>query len=95
MRIEDEAGVEAFARGCMRTYLILAERARELGEDEEFAAALQAAQAHRLAEPTVGAYSPDAAQALREEAFDAEALAARGAGHERVDQRLVERLLGL
>ena len=30
LRVEDAAGVEDFARGCMRTYLILAEKARSL-----------------------------------------------------------------
>ena len=44
-----------FARGCMRTYLILAERARELDADPAFREALAAAQVPELAQPTVGA----------------------------------------
>lgn len=94
LRVEDAGGVREFARGCMRTYLILAERARELAGDAEFQAALAAAQVPELAQPTVGPYSAQAAAALRAEAPDLDALAARGAGHERVDQLLVERLLG-
>ncbi len=95
LRVEDRAGVEEFARGCMRTYLILAEKAREFDADPRVADALAAAQAPELGLPTVGPYSPQAAQALQDEAFDLEALAARGGGHERVDQLLVERVLGV
>ena len=39
-RTEDEAGVWDFAAGCMRTYLILAEKARQFAEDPEIQAAL-------------------------------------------------------
>ena len=94
LRVEDAAGVREFARGCMRTYLILAERARELDADPAFREALAAARVPELAQPTVGPYSPEAAAALRAETPDLDALAARGAGHERVDQLLVERLMG-
>jgi len=95
LRVEDAAGVREFARGCMRTYLMLAEKARELDADPRFAEALAAAQAPALGVPTVGAYSPQAARELSEEEFDVDGLARRGAGHERVDQLLVERLLGV
>lgn len=95
LRVEDAAGVKEFARGCMRTYLILAERARQFDSDPLVRDALDAARAAELGEATVGAYSPEAAGALLAESFDVERLAARGAGHERVDQLLVERLLGV
>ena len=51
-RTEDADGVWDFARGCMRTYLILAEKARRFHEDPEIQDALRAAQGRRLAEPT-------------------------------------------
>lgn len=95
LRVEDAAGVEEFARGCMRTYLILAEKARAFDADPRVAEALAAAQVPELAQPTVGPYSPQAAQALADEAFDVDAIAARGAGHERVDQLVVECLMGV
>lgn len=95
LRVEDAAGVEEFARGCMRTYLILAEKARAFDADPRVAEAMAAAQVPELAQPTVGPYSPQAAQALADEAFDVDAIAARGAGHERVDQLVVECLLGV
>ncbi len=79
----------------MRTYLILAEKARELDADPRFAEALAAARAPELGSPTIGPFTAAAAAALRDEAIDPDALAARGAGHELVDQLLVERLLGV
>lgn len=95
LRVEDAAGVWEFAAGCMRTYLILAEKARELAGDPVVQEALAAAGAAALAEPTVGPYSPEAARALREERFDVEALGQRACHNERVDQLVVDRLLGI
>src|SRR6478672_5447104 len=54
-RVEDADGVWDFARGCMRTYLILADKARRFALDDEIQAALRAAQADRLAESTLPA----------------------------------------
>ena len=51
-RTENADGVWEFARGCMRTYLILAEKARRFRDDPEINAALEAAMAGSLAEPT-------------------------------------------
>lgn len=91
-RTEDLAGVWEFARGCMRTYLILAERARRFHEDPEIAEALTAAQADRLYEPT----RPDGGlAAILAGSEDEAALAAQGYGHERLDQLVTELLLGL
>jgi xylose isomerase len=94
LRVEDQDGVAEFARGCMRTYLILAEKALEFDSDPRVAEALAAAQVPALAAATIGPYTPEAAHVLSEEAFALDALAARGAGHERIDQLVVERLLG-
>ena len=93
--MEDAAGVEDFARGCMRTYLILAEKARSFASDPRAAEALAAAGVPELGRPTVGAYSAEAARALSEEEFDVDALTARGYANERLDQLLVEHLLGV
>ena len=51
-RTEDADGVWDFARGCMRTYLILADKARRFHEDPEIQEALRAAKVAELAEPT-------------------------------------------
>ncbi len=94
-RTEDPEGVWDFARGCMRSYLILAEKARRLDEDPEIAEALAAARTARLAEPQVDWRDPAAVAAVRDEEFDTEALAAVGYGHERLDQLVNELLLGV
>ena len=46
-RTEDSDGVWDFARGCMRTYLILADKARRFHEDTEIQDALHAAEGGR------------------------------------------------
>ena len=51
-RTEDADGVWDFARGCMRTYLILADKARRFHEDPEIQEALRTAKVAELAEPT-------------------------------------------
>ena len=94
-RTEDRDGVWDFARGCMRSYLILAEKARRFDTDPEIAAALAAAQADALHVAQVDWNDPAALDALRAETFDLEALSGRGHAHERLDQLVVELLLGV
>ncbi len=96
-RTEGADGVWDFARGCMRTYLILADKARRFAVDPEIADALAAAQVAGLAEATWADASPEGLAALRAEAagYDLAALAAAGRGHERLDQLVTELLLGL
>ena len=93
-RGEDAEGVWDFAAGCMRTYLILAEKARRFAADPEIEAALAAASVPELAVPTVGAYSPEAAASLRADPGDPDALAGRGYRNEQLDQLVMELLLG-
>jgi xylose isomerase len=93
-RNEDADGVWDFASGCMRTYLILREKARRFAADPEIAAALEAASTPELAEPTVGAYSPEAAAELAAAPGDPDVLAARGYRNERLDQLVTELLMG-
>jgi xylose isomerase len=94
-RSEDPEGVWAFAAGCMRTYVALAEKSRQFEASEAIAAARAAARVDELAEPTVGAYSAESAQALLAESQDLDALAAHGYGVEHLDQLVVELLLGV
>jgi xylose isomerase len=93
-RNEDAEGVWEFARGCMRTYLALAERARGFDELPEVREALAAASAPELAaaSTTLGA---DEADVLKQEADGLEELALRGYANEALDQLLIEVLLGL
>jgi xylose isomerase len=91
-RNENPDGVWEFAAGCMRTYLALAERARHFDSLPEVQEALAAAGTTELSEPTVdGSDGPDE---LKAEADALDALAERGYANERLDQLLVEVLLG-
>jgi xylose isomerase len=93
-RSEDPEGVWTFAAGCMRTYLALAAKSREFLASEAIAAAREAARVDELAEPSVGPYSSEVALTLLAEDVDLDPLAAHGYGNERLDQLLVELLLG-
>jgi xylose isomerase len=94
-RTEDGDGVWEFARGCMRSYLILREKARRFASDPEIRAALEDAMAARIAEPTSpGGLTADSIAAIRGGRHDVDAMAARGYGHERLDQLVTELLLG-
>jgi len=91
-RTEDVEGVWDFARGCMRTYLILGDKARRFAQDREIQEALRVAKADRLAEPT----TPEGGLAqILGSAFDEEGLATVGYGHEHLDQLVTELLLGV
>lgn len=95
-RTEDVDGVWEFARGCMRTYLILRDKARRFHEDPEIQAALVDAQVARIHEPTSpDGLTPEAIAGLRAASYDEAALAAAGCGHERLDQLVTELLLGV
>ena len=94
-RSEDYEGVQAFARGCMRTYLILKEKARQWNADREIQALLSEATADSAGSSAhLGPYSRDRADALKRATFDRAALGRRGLAYERLDQLTVELLLG-
>jgi xylose isomerase len=96
LRTEDEAGVWDFARGCMRTYMILKEKARQFGEDSEIQAALAAYRVEDAGlEELSRGFSADKARALKAQTFDRPLLGARGPGLERLDQLTTELLLGV
>jgi xylose isomerase len=96
-RTEDTEGVKAFARGCMRTYLLLKERARQWRDDPEvqaLVADLAGEDAGGEQDVAAGGYSPERARALGARRFDRAALGARGLAYERLDQLTIEILLG-
>ncbi|MFN8474075.1 MAG: xylose isomerase [Anaerolineae bacterium] len=95
-RTEDYEGVKDFARGCMRTYLILKEKAARFNADPEIQALLAEINAGDPAMAQyAGAYSRDKAEALKARTFDRVALGQRGLGYERLDQLTIELLLGV
>lgn len=93
-RSEDEQGVWDFARGCMRTYKILKARAQEFDRDPEVRALLRE-QADGELEPLMKRYSKKNAKALRATPIDPDAVARKGLGYERLDQLMMEHLLGV
>ena len=88
-RTEDATGVWDFASGCMRTYLILKDKAERMRDDAEIQEAMRTARVDRLAEPT------GPLQKVRAARPDEGSLAGQGYGHERLDQLVTELLLGV
>ncbi len=95
-RTEDNEGVKDFARGCMRTYLILKEKACQFNADPEIQGLLREINAgDGSLVQYQGKYDPQKASALKEIAFDRQALGRRGWMYERLDQLTVDLLLGV
>lgn len=95
-RTEDYEGVKDFARGCMRTYLILKEKAAQWNTDKEIQTLVAEINADDGSmNKYLGKYSSEKANALNAENFDRSALGARGLQYERLDQLTVEILLGV
>jgi xylose isomerase len=88
-RTEDYDGVKDFARGCMRTYLILKDRASRWNADKEIQSLLAASS------PAATPYSAAHRDTLLGRSFDRAALSSKGLGYERLDQLTMEVLLGV
>jgi xylose isomerase len=93
-RTEDYDGVRDFASGCMRTYLILKERAQRWNADPEIQALVRG-RASGNGAPRLSDYSAATLHALREHEFDRSALSSSGLSYERLDQLTMEVLLGV
>lgn len=94
-RTADRADVIEFARGCMRTYLMLREKARRWNTDREIKGLLRTIHRHHARiERLTTRYSPQAAAQLAGMDLDRMELASRSLPYERLDQRTVEILLG-
>jgi xylose isomerase len=95
-RTEDMEGVKDFARGCMRTYLILKEKAARFVADAEIQGLVAEIQADDGSmDEFAGAYSSQKATALKTYEFDRVALGQRGMKYEKLDQLVNELLLGV
>jgi xylose isomerase len=94
-RTEDYKGVKDFARGCMRTYLILKEKAAQFNSDKEIQALLTEVNADDGSmDQYLGKYTGKKADALRAHTFNRKALGERGLNYERLDQLTIDLLLG-
>ena len=94
-RSEGGAGIWDFARGCMRNYTVLAEKARAFDADPRVREAMTEAGVFDLAQPTVGTYSSARAQQLLSTSFDYASLADRSYANERLDQLAIDHILGV
>jgi xylose isomerase len=94
-RTEDEAGVWDFARGSMRTYLILREKVARFNADAEIQGLISELDARGAAPGERVRFSADSARKLKEQQFDLDALRAHGYAYERLDQLTMELLLGV
>jgi xylose isomerase len=94
-RTADVQDVKEFARGCMVTYLILKEKAERFDADPEIQGLLAEIKADDGSmSPYFGSYSAEKANALKAHAFDRVALGKRGQPYEKLDQLVIELLLG-
>jgi xylose isomerase len=94
-RTEDEAGVWDFARGSMRTYLILKEKVARFNADAEIQAVLAELRERGATTGDRVRFSPDEAKRINELSVDLPALRERGYAYERLDQLTMELLLGV
>jgi xylose isomerase len=95
-RQSDYEDVKEFARGCMRTYVILAEKARRWNEDREIAGLLKQINIEDSAMTKLTRkFSSSSARKLIDLRFDRAALAASPLPYERLDQLTMEILLGV
>lgn len=93
-RTENYDGVKDFARGCMRTYLILKEKAALWNANKEIQAILQEISTASVNTPREGKYSKKGAATLLAHAFDKDLMAQKRLPYERLDQLTVDILLG-
>ena len=99
-RTEDTEGVWDFAAGCMRTYVILREKARHFDADPEVQQLLQVvnggnAQHIALLDQVRKGYSKELAQQILATDFDPAALGRRGYQYEKLDQLAIDHILGV
>jgi xylose isomerase len=93
-RTEDPDGVWDFASGCMRTYLILKAKARQFAEHREIQELLAGIRGD-VRESTPVVYDREHARRLKDRIFDRPAMASRRLAYERLDQLVVDLLLGV
>ena len=96
LRTEDMDGVWRSAQANITTYLLLKERAAAFRADPEVQEAMAAAKVAELRTPTLGegGYQELLDDRSAFEDFDADTVGKRGAGVVRLDQLMIEHLLG-
>jgi xylose isomerase len=93
-RTENYDGVKDFARGCMRTYLILKEKVARWNASPTIKTILQEISATPSGTPKIARHSKAASSALLAHVFDKDAMAQKRLPYELLDQLTVDILLG-
>jgi xylose isomerase len=88
-------GICDVAIDWMRTYQVLAAKARRFADDLDIRDALAESGALELSEPSVGPFSAEAGRALSTERFDPQAMAERHYCNQRLRQLVIDLVLGL
>lgn len=86
--------LEDLVRGCIRSYELLLDKVDAFRADAEIQELLAASRVDTVDGEAGASYSRDAADRLRAETFDVDALATRRLPYQRLDQAVVELLLG-
>ncbi|HEX4002953.1 MAG TPA: xylose isomerase [Candidatus Acidoferrales bacterium] len=94
-RTEDYEGVKDFAAGCMRTYLILKEKAQRWNEDAEIRSILKEISADTNGVGKIGRFSKKGAASLLARTFDREEMLKKRLPYERLDQLTIDILTGV
>jgi len=94
-RTEDCEGVKDFARGCMRTYLILKSKAERWKADPEITAMVKELSAEDQGPSKLNGFSKENAGALLKRVFDKDAMTRKRLQYERLDQLTIDLLLGV
>ena len=95
-RTEDEQGVWDFAAGCMRSYLILKEKAHQFNADPEIQGLLaEIRPQERELEWLMSAYNAESAKQLRAIDFKPDELGKKGLQYEKLDQLTFDILMGV
>jgi xylose isomerase len=94
-RTEDYEGVMDFATGCMRTYLMLKDKAQKFNQDPEIQIILRELNTEDPEmTPYFGKYTAEKAKALKSVHFDRTKISNRGLQYEKLDQLTIDLLLG-
>jgi xylose isomerase len=93
-RTEDYDGVKDFARGCMRTYLILKDKAERWNNHEEIKSILAEIEVTNQGN-MVGKFSAENSANLLSQEFDRDEIASKGLKYERLDQLTMDVLFGV
>jgi len=94
-RTEDYCGVKDFARGCMRTYLILKEKAARWNSDREIQSILKEISGGNGKRQGPSSYSKKNSSALLAREFDKDAILRKRLPYEQLDQATIDILLGV